>query len=172
MNNEIILQQYSKYLEEIGKCKNREIPTNFRKFKRFLNKNASDDLCSVLNFASIGAALNQISDRQINLKNIASDWNPTAVKKCYGILDLLMEIEQENSKYAFPNLEPYKTQVQRFFDLAMSQDDPCVELFLWKSYKNYNADTFSHFEKQAQLLLQSQDDDCSKEEFAIATSEA
>lgn len=172
MDKEIILQQYSKYLEEIGKCKNKEIPTNFLKFKRFLNKNASEDLCSVLTFASVGESLHQISERQINLKEMAYDWNPTAVKKCYGILDLIMEIEQENSKHFCPNLESYKTQVQRFFDLAMSQDDPCVELFLWKCYKNYNQDTFKYFQKQAQLLLQPQDDDCSKEEFAIATSEA
>lgn len=143
----------------MGKCKNHEVPINFGKFKRFLDKHVDGDLYSLLNFASIGEALHQVSERQLDLKSLAHEWNPSALKKCFNLLDYLSQIEQDNSKVALPNLDQYKIQTWRFYKLAKTQEDPCVELSIWKAYKNNVPSTFTYFEKQGRLLLQTPNHD-------------
>lgn len=142
-----ILQQYRKYLEAIKNCDKAQVATNYAKFIDFIDKECKEedyDFWLLIYINCVYMTLKQIRARNVFLKEISEDWNPSYVDKCYKLIGKVCEKREEGE-------DDYKVCLGNLFIFILEQSDPSMQLYMHMLHEN-SIDGKSFYKKDSFIL--------------------
>ena len=142
-----ILQQYRKYLEAIKDCDKTQLTTNYAKLMDFITKECKEedyDFWLILYINCVYMTLKQVRARNIFLKEISEDWNPSNVDRFHKLLDKVCALREEGG-------DDYKICLGNLFKLILEQSDPSMQLYMHMRHEN-SIDGRNFYKKDSMLI--------------------
>ncbi len=127
-----IVQQYKKYCNAVLSNDGRGIPSLFKKFDDFLEKEFQDgmdfELWYLMKRRSINFTLHQIFEKQVFLNKLTLDWDTSAVQECYKLIGILKRCDESDDENS------WRICFARLAKLFQDTEDPCTKLYLYNCY--------------------------------------
>lgn len=133
MNTKLtIVQQYKKYCDAVQSNSGSGIPSLFKKFEDFLEKEFQDgmdyELWYLMKRRSISFTLHQIFDKQVYLNKLSLDWDSSAVQECYKLIGNLKKYDESDDENS------WRICFARLVKLFQDTEDPCTKLYIYTCY--------------------------------------
>lgn len=138
MERKQILDQYEKYVQAIKNCKDEEIPYNFKKFYKFINKNLEGDELRTFEIASVNETIEELMKREVPFKKVSKAWDSTTIASFFLALNRLKDKKEEWLKksvlYSVP--DDIKILEAKVLRTIFATQDPSMQLFMYKQYRD------------------------------------